>query len=760
MNKVLTAGSTGHFNSFIAQEFKLINSLPVIFYVFEEDKHLVRWNKELERSTGYSRDELLGMNPLDFFEGQDLDKARIAITRVIEGGGESIEANLKNKDHSKTPYFFSATVLIRNYKNYLIGTGLDITDLKSTDKELYLTKYSIDNSSIAVYWIKRDGHIYFANKTASAITGFSHEELIGMEIWRIGPNFSPETFESQWLRAEKNLNITFESIQRNKDGYEFPVEVHTSFQEFEGEEYIFAYIQDISERKKSEEERSRLVSVIEQSHDSIMITDLKGNIEYVNPALEKSTGYSRTELFNQNPRILKSEKHDDAFHKDIWQTITSGHVWRGTIINKCKDGKLIHESATIFPVINSKGETANLAAVKRDITGQIRLEEQLRQTQKLEAIGTLAGGIAHDFNNILGAIYAFTNLAQKKLPDSPDCKIIHEYLSKVKAAGARAENLVKQILTFSRKVEYEPKTIDFRLLLKESLGFLEASLPSKISVKHHIDPDLDKIFGDYTQAQQIIMNLCTNAFHAMDAKGGTLEIILKNFQLKCHSPETVNLNPGKYVVLIVKDTGTGMDEHIKKRIFEPFYTSKENGKGTGLGLSVVHGIVEEHGGQIIVYSKPGLGTKVSVYLPISKEDTYEEQTEAKYDLPTGSESILLVDDEIDIADAYKAILEIQGYQVKSMTNSREALMEFTKNKAKYDLVITDYTMPWMDGFELSKLLQVQKENLPIILISGLGELITNEKMESKGIRKILPKPVETDDLIRTVRYVLDDQDDG
>jgi len=712
-------------------------------------------NPEFTNLTGFSREEVVGRYVTDINTWAiPEDRTRLVSELKRIGHVENMETKFRCKDGTHVIALMSASIIHLNNEPHILLFSKNITARIQTEKELRLAKYSIDNSSSPTIWIKQNGFLHYANKAASLLTGYSHQEILNFCFWDLDLSFSSDTFNKSWQKLEKKGTYTFESVCIHKNGLKIPVEITTNLHDFEGEKYIFAYVLDIAERRKSEMERTRLVSAIEQSSDNVIITDLKGNIEYVNPAFERNTGYSRTEVHGRNPRLLKSNIQNDDFYRDLWKTITNGEIWTGSIINKRKDEKLIEEFATIFPVLASSGEIKNFVAVKRDMTEQNKLESQLRQMQKLDAIGNLASGIAHDFNNILGAIFGYTQLSKRKLADSHDHQNVKEYLDKIFSASSRAKELIDQILMFSRKGDIDLKKINLQPLVKESVKFLRATIPTTISIKHRIDPDLKIIYGDATQIHQVIMNLCTNASHAMEKTGGALEIVLTNFRIKLKAIDTGNLDPGDYLHLAVSDTGKGMSYETKQRIFEPFFTTKEKGKGTGLGLSAVHGIVSKHGGAINVDSQEGLGTKFNIYLPAWLNDTEEIEKEIELELPTGTESILFIDDEPELCAIYEEMFKLQGFQVQTTLNSRDALNRFIKNPGTFDLVVTDYTMPEMNGIELSR--EIQKyDNVPVILISGLGELIPDEELKSTGIVARYSKPIEFATLIRGVRDVLD-----
>ncbi len=389
--------------------------------------------------------------------------------------------------------------------------------------------------------------------------------------------------------------------------------------------------------------------------------------------------------------------------------------------------------------------------IYEDITEQRRLEDQLRQAQKMEAIGTLAGGIAHDFNNILGAIIGYTELT---LEDVTANEKVHRRLEKVLQSGLRARDLVSQILTFSRQTKKERRTISISPIIKEALKLLRATLPTTIQIHQHLETETDLIVGDPVQIHQVLMNLCTNAKHAMRKEGGTLEVSLTEATLQSEeSAALFHLDPGRFLKLTVSDTGHGIPPEITERIFDPYFTTKEKGEGTGLGLSVVHGIITEHGGAIRVSSEVGTGTTFQIFLPLS-EDQGVAQPKAEKPILRGSENILLVDDEALLTESYGEILESLGYQVVTKTSSTEALETFRLQPGRFDLVLTDYTMPNMTGIQLAEALLKVRPDIPIILYSGFTEDITPQKAKSKGIKEMLSKPLSKHDLSAVLRRCL------
>ncbi len=509
-------------------------------------------------------------------------------------------------------------------------------------------------------------------------------------------------------------------------------------------------LQDVTKRLKTEKEQQLLAAVIEHTQESIVVTDAEGKIEYINPAFTRITGYPRNEAIGQTPRILKSGEHDQAFYEKMWTTLKQGAVWEGRLVNRKKDGSLYTERASISPVRDAAGAITHFVAVKRDISHEIKLEIQLQQAQKMEAIGTLAGGIAHDFNNILGAIIGFTDISlMQSKADSP----IYKNLQNIRRAGLRAADLVRQILTFSRQAGGNRKIpVAVVPLLKESLKLLRASLPATIEISQHINVPEASVLADPVQIQQMIMNLCTNAFQAMREHGGLLTITLDKLPAG-QGPGAAVLSAGPGIELKVEDTGPGMSPKIMDRIFEPFFTTKEPGLATGLGLSVVHGIVHDLGGEITVDSDKHR-TCFTIRLPVLEKPVVAPSTDEN-SLQEGSESVLIVDDEKDIRESCRMMLSQLGYSVTTAGHPREALALIDRQKDRFDLVITDQTMPEMTGLELLHEILRLRPDLPVILCTGFSEQLDEASAMKKGARRLLLKPVTCMQLAESVRNILD-----
>jgi PAS domain S-box-containing protein len=503
--------------------------------------------------------------------------------------------------------------------------------------------------------------------------------------------------------------------------------------------------------RQTEELLRKVATAVEQAAEGVMITNNEGKVEYVNPAFTRISGYADGDPTGQDYAILRSGHHAQTFYDAIWRTLKAGEVWKGRLVRKKKDGSAYDVEETISPVKDSCGAVVNYVFVSRDMTEQVRLEQQLRQAQKIEALGTLTGGIAHDFNNILAAMMGFAQLANDRaLKGSRQ----EHHLQMVLDAGLRGRELVKQMLTFSRKTEQEREPLQLSSVVQEAMNVLRPLIPSTIGIRIKIDGTSGLILADPTQIQQILVNLVTNAAHAMREKGGTLDIELS----ECSVPPSngsEGMKPGLYVRLMVRDTGVGIPTDIIGKIFDPFFTTKKQGEGTGLGLSVVHGIVKQHDGYITVESEPGKGSIFTIHFP-KVEEQPKVRTVDEESIPTGSERILFIDDENALVEMEQEMLTGLGYLVVSKNNSREALAILRLEPSRFDLVVTDETMPDMTGVELAKELLAIRSDIPIILCTGFSDEVNKQSAKAAGIKAFAMKPLTKGEIARTIRKVLDE----
>jgi two-component system cell cycle sensor histidine kinase/response regulator CckA len=509
---------------------------------------------------------------------------------------------------------------------------------------------------------------------------------------------------------------------------------------------------DISRIRQIETHAAQLASVVEQAAEDVVITDQHGVIQYVNPRFEEVTGYSRSEVIGQTLRILKSDRHEPAFYAQIRQTISSGKTWKGRIWNRTKDGRKILQDITTTPIYDPVGNLAGYASVRRDITKQVEIEEQLRQSQKMEAIGRLAGGIAHDFNNILSAIIGYADLALEDVRDSETGK---RKIGRILDASSRATDLIRQILSFSRSQKTSPEPVSPHIIAKEVLDLMRASLPSTIEIVRKLNSK-STVFADPTSIHQILMNLCTNAGHAMRKIGGILTVSLEDVTLD--ENEVANypdMAAGKFMNISVKDTGHGIPPDIQSKIFDPFFTTKGPGEGTGMGLSAVHGIVRELGGMVAVESEAGKGSVFNVFLPVIERPIKAVESVGIEAAHGGTERILFVDDEAIQGELAQESLTPLGYQVNVFTDGMTALEHFQSHSSEYDIVVTDMTMPKMTGEVLTKRIHLIRPDIPVIMCTGFSEVVDEEKVKAMGLCALLHKPLVARDLTRAIRDVLD-----
>ncbi|MBN2107180.1 MAG: PAS domain S-box protein [Deltaproteobacteria bacterium] len=509
---------------------------------------------------------------------------------------------------------------------------------------------------------------------------------------------------------------------------------------------------DITERKQAEDERSQLIAAIEQAQEAIMIAGKDGTLQYVNASFERITGFSKDEILGKNHAVFAQSEDFLRIQQRVWDSLIQGNIWSDTIKVRNKNGVEISVEVVTSPIRNAQGAVTSFVSIARDITKELMMEEQLRQSQKMEAMGTLAGGIAHDFNNILAAIMGYTELAGLDAPESSTQKY---NLEQVLRAADRARALVKQILAFSRKQEQQRHPLKLQSLIKEALKMLRATTPTTIEIVPHISNDPGYVTADPTQMHQVLVNLCTNGVHAMQESGGRLEIEFTSVELaEADMAMFPDLHPGRYVKLTVKDTGTGIDPAIMDRIFDPFFTTKEVNKGTGMGLAVVHGIVKSHGGAITVDSRLGAGTVFTILLPRTAEKPAAEQA-TPASLPHGTEQVLFVDDETILVQAGCSMLAALGYRAVPAHGSAEALALFKNAPSGFDLVMTDQTMPQMTGVELARQLREIRPAIPIILCTGYSEAVDAAKAAELNIQAFVMKPFKLREIAETLRTILD-----
>ncbi len=517
-------------------------------------------------------------------------------------------------------------------------------------------------------------------------------------------------------------------------------------------------MKSVNARKNAErslkEREAHLKTLLETIPDLVWLKDVEGVYLACNLKFERFFGAKQADIVGKKDYDFVDKKLADFFRRNDMAAIAAGRTCRNEEeIVFSEDGCKTLLETLKTPMFNSKGDIVGVLGVGRDITDRKKLEMKLQQSQKMEAIGTLAGGIAHDFNNILTAIIGFSELAYEEAHSE---KTVSECLREVLGASDRAKNLVEQILAFSQQGNSQRVSLDMKRVVAKAVSFLRPSLPTTITISTDTDSLIGPVLGDATQLHQILVNLSTNAFHAMEETGGTLNISLKEIHLRQEElPHAWEVEAGGFVRLSVVDTGVGLGKELKERIFDPYFTTKEPGKGTGMGLSIVHGIVQNMKGFITVQSEVGKGATVEVFFPVKEPLGLVEHT-FEGTLPLGQERILFVDDEKMLADLAERMLKKLGYQVTVCRESVEALHIFREKPDEFDLVITDQTMPIMDGARLSiEMLQIRPD-IPIVLCTGYSSVMSEKRAKDLGVKELVQKPLRTKEVAQIIRKVLDE----
>lgn len=609
----------------------------------------------------------------------------------------------------------------------------------------------MDLDALQEAYIRLDGEFRFTfvNRAAEGLLGMAPHDLIGKTPWQVRPESAGTALEQQLRRAQVgNIVVSFENYYEPWSRW-YAI---TAMPDSCGG--LIVHFSDITEKKAATKVMTSLVTAIEQTQEQVVITDLSGTILYCNPAFEMVTGYSNAEVIGQNPRILKSGKHAAEFYQEMWSTLNSGRVWKGRVTNRKKDGSLYEDESTISPIRDSAGQVTGFVAVKRDIAERLQLERQFLQAQKLESVGRLAGGVAHDFNNLLTIINGYADfMAMSLRADDP----LWSSANEIRKAGERAAILTKQLLAFSRKQIFEPKTLDLNATIRDFERMLERLIGENIKLTTRLDALLGQVLADPEQIHQVLMNLVVNARDAMP-DGGDLTVSTLNVEVSDDRAAVhPKLKPGRYVMVTVTDTGTGMEEETKQHIFEPFFTTKGPEKGTGLGLSTVYGIVKQSGGWIDVSSDIGVGTSVKLYFPRIDGSSSEVQPEAsRIRGAFGEETILIVEDQEYVRQYVKSILEAYCYRVLAAANGDEAVAVAHNYSGEIHLLLTDVVLPGINGKQVTERLKAMRPSLKVLFMSGYSsDVIAHRGVLDSGVAYI-PKPFSPGGLTNKIREVLAD----
>ena len=731
------------------------------------DYRFLAMNPAFERLTGLKARDLVGKTALEVLPQTEHEWIEIYGRVALTG-----EPALFQRYAAALGKHFEVTAF-RPAPNQFACIFSDVTDRRRAEDELRESRrqYAALMANLPGMAYRCQGDrawtMSFVSEGCLDLTGYAPDELVGNKTVSLNDLVCAPHRERLWEKWRKAI----QTRGKLEDEYEIATrggEVKWVWEQGEG---VYAedgrllalegFISDVTARKRAEAERERLTRAIEQSGETIVITDAAGVILYVNPAFTRTSGYAREEALGRNPRLFRSGLHDPSFYRQMWETLNAGGTWEGQLVNKSKDGTLYTEQATISPVRDADGRVAHFVAVKRDITSQLRdqtekedLQTQLLQAQKMESIGRLAGGVAHDFNNMLQAILGYAEMALEQVdPGLP----LHMDIKEIQKAARRSALLTRQLQAFARKQAIAPKVMDLRKALEGMSGMLRRLIGEEIALEWKTEADLGLVRIDPGQLDQIATNLCINARDAIGTSGRIL-IETRNVELD-HAAHGMHgeIEPGPYVVLSVADDGCGMEKGVLDHIFEPFFTTKKTGKGTGLGLATVYGIVKQNQGGIRVQSKPGLGSTFQVFLPrhFGEAPPSEGGGDSEEPASRGNETILLVEDEQTILVAATRMLESMGYRVLATDSPEEALRLAGKHEGQIQMLLTDVIMPEMNGPDLVRKLLASQPRIACLYMSGYTANLLAEQGVNEDSSNFIQKPFSRGSLARKVRSVLD-----
>ncbi len=745
----------------------LVESMPGIVYILEakEPFPIIYISENVEQMTGLKKKDFYSRKTLwdSLIDDNFKDSLKNCYKNVIESN-RKCEFEYRIKLPIGIRWFRDRkSLMVIGNKKYILGILFDITEIKENERKLRdeeeRYKLLAENATDFIILMDLTGKIQYANEALLRFLGANINEVIGKNVTDfVHKDYLKPLLERKKERESGDITTTQYEARLKYNNIEFIVDVvSTPVVKNEKVEGILLIARNITEKKKTEERNSILAEVIKQAASSIVITDTDGNIEYVNPFFEKITGYTYEEAKGQNPRILKSGKHNEEFYKNLWDTITSGKTWHDIFINKRKDGSLYYEDAIIFPIKDKNGKIIRYAAVKQDITKQIEYEKQVIQLQRLDAIGKFTTGIAHDFNNFLTTIIGYSEVLEKLTEDNP---LIRKKVNLLRKAGERAKNLISSLLAFSRKQMRKREVLNINELIEDMYDMLKRMIPEDINFKLELSQQAPFIYADRVQIEQILINLIINSKEAIEEVKKSEKIIKIKTEKVLLDEKFISKHPGskkgEYLLLEVYDNGKGMSEEIKKKIFEPFFSTKKG--GTGLGLSTIFGIVKQNDGYITVYSEEGKGTTFKIYWPRTfyklKEHTKKVEKNKINDFKI-SGNVLVVDDNEDVRAIMREFSESIGLEVDEASDGKEAFEKVKNNPERYRLIISDVVMPEIDGFELRELLKKEGIKLKMILCSGYPlKHISDFSFEEDKYVRFLSKPVSFKQFVSTVKELL------
>lgn len=598
----------------------------------------------------------------------------------------------------------------------------------------------LDNIPAFVFWKDLKSRYLGCNNLFAQSAGLnSPSAIIGKTDYDLPWRETAERYatDDRRLIETNTAKLEFEEPQSRPDGSTLWLKTSkVPLRNTDGSVFgILGVYVDITERKQAEEQLRLQSAALNAAANAIVITNREGTIEWVNDAFSTLTGYTGKEAVGQNLRLLKSGRHDAAFYRQMWAVISSGQAWHGVLVNKRKNGTLYNEEMTITPVRGERSEVTHFIAIKIDVTERLKAEKLALRSQRMESLGTLAGGIAHDLNNALAPVMMSIELLRMQYPNEP------QILDTISASTKRGADMVRQLLTFAKGAEGERIPLQPVHMLKEMRKIIKSTFPKNIELVLRSGSSLPLVAGDATQLHQVLLNLCVNARDAMPGGGRlTLQAETKDVD-EVYAASLPDAKPGRYVVLRVQDTGTGIPPDVQDRIFDPFFTTKNPDKGTGLGLSTVLGIVKSHGGFLQVYSEVGKGSTFAVYLPIEREAGGTEHLRKPSEKFRGQgETILLVDDEASVRDIGRAVLERLNLRALTASDGAEGFALAMEHKEDIRGILFDLQMPHMDGLAFARALRRMLPKVPMVAMSGILEELAKAELDALGITLYLAKP--------------------
>ncbi len=742
----------------------ILEACAALIVVLDRDGRIVRFNRACERLTGFSSREVEGKPVWEvLLLPEEVGGVKRVFAELRDGRFPNKHENCwltKNGDRRLISWTNTAVVASDGSVDYVIGTGIDVTDHRRTEEELAKFRLGIERSGEIIFLTDREGHILYVNPAFERIYGFSKEEVLGRtpRILKSGLH-DREVYKQIWEMLLAKETVSSEIVNKTKDGRLLTMSSSANpVLDEEGNIVGFLAIQrDITERKMTDralrESEERLRTLMEKVPDGVGVLATDGRILYANPAMGALLGYTTDQMLGRRVTDFQHPEDRGRAADRIKSLLRGGPESPAQYRLIHRDGSVVTSEIT-SRVIEFEGEPALLSTV-RDLTERMELEEQLRQAQKMEAVGQLAGGMAHDFNNLLTVVQVNTELLADRLPEA-DGQVTDD-IEELKAAVARGKKLIEKLLAFSRREELKIEPLDLRKLITDFEPTLRRLLPENIDIQ--IDPPdgLDKVLASAGSVEQIVMNLATNARNAMP-EGGQLRLALWPTYLEAADWfATGRTVPGAFVCLAVSDTGIGMDELTQARLFEPFFTTRRSSGGTGLGMAVVYGLAKQLGGHVHVYSELGQGTTIKVYLPVAAPDFGEAPPvgETAIEVRGGSETILVAEDEPALRRAARRILERLGYQVLLAADGDEALRVFEANQDRIDLIVTDVVMPKRGGRALYQALRERGAQVPFLFASGYTAGDVEESAQLDPGLPFLAKPWTLSELAQKIRQVLD-----